>query len=109
VDRSQRLYIARCRSVRGEKNGQGVRDTLSQRALNTPSWCLLCLQIRYSRIKVWFQNAGQNRNIEIASRSFKNVTKLTYIGMTVTNQNLINEEVVSRSIFFCPFVCCLET
>jgi hypothetical protein len=38
------------------------------------------------------QNAGQNRDIEIANRSFGNVSQFKYLGTTVTNQNLIQEE-----------------
>jgi hypothetical protein len=35
------------------------------------------------------QNVGKNWDIKVASRSFENVAKLRYLGMTVTNQNLI--------------------
>jgi hypothetical protein len=35
------------------------------------------------------QNAGQNQDIKIANRSFENVLQSKYLGMTVTNQNLI--------------------
>jgi hypothetical protein len=37
------------------------------------------------------QNKGKNHNIKIANRSFENVAQLKYFGMTVTNQNLIQE------------------
>jgi hypothetical protein len=39
------------------------------------------------------QNVGQNRDIIIANRSFENVSQFRYLGTTVTNQNLIHEEV----------------
>jgi hypothetical protein len=35
------------------------------------------------------QNAGQNRGKKIRNRSFENVSQFKYLGMTVTNQNLI--------------------
>jgi hypothetical protein len=38
------------------------------------------------------QNAHQNWDIKIGKRSFENVSQLKYLGMTVTNQNLIQEE-----------------
>jgi hypothetical protein len=37
------------------------------------------------------QNAGQNRDIKIANRSFENVSQLIYFGTRVTNKNLIRE------------------
>jgi hypothetical protein len=42
------------------------------------------------------QNVGQNRDIKIANRSFKNVSQFKYWGATVTNQNLIREEMKRR-------------
>jgi hypothetical protein len=39
------------------------------------------------------QNAGQNRDTEIANRSFENVSQFKYLGTMVTNQNLIQEEI----------------
>jgi hypothetical protein len=36
------------------------------------------------------QNVGQNQDIKIANRSFGTVSQLKYLGMTITNQNLIN-------------------
>jgi hypothetical protein len=42
------------------------------------------------------QNAGQNRDIEIANRLFENVSQFQYLGTTVTNQNLNLEEIKRR-------------
>jgi hypothetical protein len=39
------------------------------------------------------QNAGQSREIKIGNRSFENVSQFKYLGTTVTNQNLIQEEI----------------
>jgi hypothetical protein len=39
------------------------------------------------------QNEGQNRDIKIANRSFENMSQLKYLGTTVTNQKLIQEEI----------------
>jgi hypothetical protein len=42
------------------------------------------------------QNVGQNRGIKIGNRSFENVSQFKYLGMTVKNQNLIQEETKRR-------------
>jgi ribosomal protein S2 len=39
------------------------------------------------------QNAGKNHDIKIANRCFENVAQFRYLGTTVTNQNLIQEEI----------------
>jgi hypothetical protein len=39
------------------------------------------------------QNAGQNHDIKIANRCFENVAQFRYLGMTVRNQNFIQEEI----------------
>jgi hypothetical protein len=42
------------------------------------------------------QNEGQNQDIKIGNRSFENVSQFKYLGMTVTNVNLIQEEIKRR-------------
>jgi hypothetical protein len=42
------------------------------------------------------QNAGQNPEIKIGKSSFENVSQFKYLGTTVTNQNLIQEEIKTR-------------
>jgi hypothetical protein len=42
------------------------------------------------------QNTGQNRDIKIANRFLENLSQFKYLGATVTNQNLIQEEIKRR-------------
>jgi hypothetical protein len=42
------------------------------------------------------QNVGQNRDRKITNRSSENVSQYKYLGTTVTNQNLIQEEIKRR-------------
>jgi hypothetical protein len=42
------------------------------------------------------QNGGQNHNIKTDNRSFESVAQFKYLGMTVRNQNLIQEEIKRR-------------
>jgi hypothetical protein len=60
---------------------------------------MLCQIFKY--ISNWLllsrdQNAGQNHDIKIANRSFENVPQFKYLGTTVTNQNLIQDEIKRR-------------
>jgi hypothetical protein len=42
------------------------------------------------------QNTRQNLNIQIVNRSFENVAQFKYLGTSVTNENLIQEEIKMR-------------
>jgi ribosomal protein S2 len=42
------------------------------------------------------QNAGRNHDIKIANSSSENVAQFRYLGTTITNQNLIQEEIKRR-------------
>jgi hypothetical protein len=42
------------------------------------------------------QNEGQDSDIIVANRPFENVSQFKYLGMTVTNQNLIQEVIKRR-------------
>jgi hypothetical protein len=44
----------------------------------------------------YHQNAGHNHNIKIANRFFENMAQFKHLGTTVTNQDLIQEEIKRR-------------
>jgi ribosomal protein S2 len=56
-----------------------------------------CLEVNAEKTKYisvsHHHNAGQNHDIKLANRCFENVVQFRYLGMTVTNQNLIQEEI----------------
>jgi sorting nexin-29 len=54
------------------------------------------LEINVEKNKYMLLSRHQNRDIKIANRSFENVSQFRYLGMTVTNQNLIQEEIKRR-------------
>jgi hypothetical protein len=73
-------------------------DTIKKNAerligVNTEVW----LEVNAEKTKYILlsrhQNAGQNQYISIANRSFENVAQFKYLGTTVTNQNLLQEEI----------------
>jgi hypothetical protein len=42
------------------------------------------------------QNVDQNQGIKIAKRSFENMLQFKYFGTTITDQNMIQEEIKRR-------------
>jgi hypothetical protein len=55
------------------------------------------LEVNAEKTKYMFlslhQNAGQNRGIQIANSLFENESQFKYLGMTVTNQNLMQKDI----------------
>ena len=42
------------------------------------------------------QNAGQDSNIQIGNKSFETMEQFKYLGINLTDQNSINEEIKTR-------------
>jgi hypothetical protein len=59
------------------------------------------LEVNGEKTKCMFlscqQNVGKSRDIKIANRSFENVPQFKYLGTTLINQNLVQEE-IKRSL-----------
>jgi hypothetical protein len=51
---------------------------------------------KYNMLMSRCKKAGQKHSIKIANRFFEDVTKFKYLGTTLTDQNVITEEVKSR-------------
>jgi ribosomal protein S2 len=55
------------------------------------------LEVNTEKIKYMLlsghQNVGQNHDIKVANRCFENVAKFRYLGTTIRNLNLIQEEI----------------
>jgi hypothetical protein len=75
-----------------------IRASLVITCLSVKNFFLFCVDVEKTEYMLLsrHQNVGQNRDIKIANRSFENVSPFKYLGTTVTNQNLIQEEIKRR-------------
>jgi hypothetical protein len=46
--------------------------------------------------KIKYMSMSHNQNIKITNKSFENVAKFKYVGMTVTNQTYIHRRIMRR-------------
>jgi hypothetical protein len=72
------------------KNKETLIDASKEVSLEINVEKTKCMLLSHHR------NTGQNWDIIIANRSFENVSQFKYLGMTVTNQNLIQKEIKRR-------------
>jgi hypothetical protein len=74
-----------------------MKDKIKELAMNSDASKEIGLEINVEKTKYLLlahhQNAGQNRHIKIAERSFENVSQFRYLATTVTIKNLIQEEI----------------
>jgi hypothetical protein len=54
------------------------------------------VNIEKTKYMLLSQNAGQYHDINIDNRRFENVAQFRYLGTTIANQTLIQEEIKSR-------------
>jgi hypothetical protein len=80
--------------------GYGI-DTIkrnTQSVINASKEVGLVVNTKKTKYKLLsrHQNAGKNHDIKRANRCFENVAQFRYLGMAVTNQNLIQREIKRR-------------
>jgi hypothetical protein len=73
-----------------EKNTEALIDAIKEVGLETNMEKTKYMLLSH------YQNAGQNLDIKIANRLFENVSQFKYLRTTVTNQNMIQEEIKRR-------------
>jgi uncharacterized membrane protein len=60
----------------------------------------MCLEMNAEKTEYMIMsrhpNSGHNQNIRIANESFEKVATFKYLGMTLTNQNDIHDEIKNR-------------
>jgi hypothetical protein len=75
-----------------KKNTQALIDTSKEVGLEVNTEETKYMLLSHHR------NAGQNHDIKVANRCFENVAQLRYLGTTITNRNLIQEEIDRKSV-----------
>jgi hypothetical protein len=81
------VIILRDKTDTIKKNTQTLTDTSKEAGLE-----VISEKTKYMLLP-HHQNAGKIHDIKIVNRSFENVAQLKYLGTTVTDQNLIQEEI----------------
>jgi hypothetical protein len=56
----------------------------------------VCLEVTKYTLLSRHQDVRKNQDLKIGNRSFENVAQFRYLGVTVTNSNLIQEEIKRR-------------
>jgi hypothetical protein len=79
--------------MRSDNRVNTHKDTKTLLVANKEAGLAVNIEITKYMLVSRDENAGQNLDIKIGNRSFENVSQFKYLGTTVTNQNLIQEEI----------------